>query len=78
MLQQETKDDVLKPGIWPEEFNPKLMLCKMNDGQTIFKDNPMFLLTPLGKYGLPIEAPQGIYMIAFVDIQVLVIAAEAI
>ena len=56
-------------------FNPNEMLCKISDGQTIFKGSPMLLLTPLGKDGLPIEVLQAVYMIAFIDIQVLVAAA---
>ena len=71
-LPNRTKDDLLKSGIWPGEFDPKRVLCTMNDGQTIFKDNPMLVLTPLDKDGWPIEVPRGIYMIAFVDLQVLV------
>ena len=55
-VTNRTKDDVLKPGMWPEEFNPKQMLCNMNDGQTIFKDNPMLVFTPLDKDGLPRSA----------------------
>ena len=54
------------------------MRCKINDGHTIFKNNPMVLLTPLGRDGLPIEVPHVVYMIAFVDTQVFVITAKAI
>ena len=53
------------------------MLCKINDGHNMFKDNPIVLLTPLGRDGLPIEVPHAVYMMAFVDTKVLVTTANA-
>ena len=66
-----------KTWIWPTDWSPNEMLCNINDGHTIFKDNPMVLLTPLGRDGLPIEVPHAVYMIAFVDTKVFVITAKA-
>ena len=44
-----THEDVRRTGIWPTNWSPNEMLCKINDGHIIFKDNPMALLTPLGR-----------------------------
>ena len=73
-----THEDGLGTGIWPEEWNPEDMLCKMNDGQNMLKGNPMLLLTPLGRTGLPIEVPQSVYMVAVVGIKIIVTTAKAI
>ena len=53
------------------------MLGKINDGQSIFKGNPMVVLTPLGHDGMLIQVPQSVHMVAFIDLKVLVITAQA-
>ena len=77
-----TCKDVHHTGIWPEHWDPKEMLGNMNDGHSIFKGNSMTVLTPLEttgtSAGLPIEVPQGIRMIAFIDLKVLVTTGEAV
>ena len=37
----------------------------------------MVVLTPLGHDGMPIEVPQSVHMVAFVDLKGLVITAKA-
>ena len=44
----------------------------------MFKRNPMVVLTPLGRDGMPIEVPQSVRRVAFLDLKVLVTAAQAI
>lgn len=44
-----THEDVLRTGIWPTDWSPNEMLCKINDGHTVCKYNSMVLLTPLGQ-----------------------------
>ena len=72
-----TCKDVLDTGILPVPWNPSEMLGKINDGQTIFKCNPMVVLTPLGHDGMPIEVPQSVHMVAFVDFKVFVTTPNA-
>ena len=71
-MPERTNDDVLSIGIWPEKFNPAEMLQKVNDGNTIFEGNQMIVRTPIDTKGYPIEFPRDIYMIAFVDLSILV------
>ena len=77
-----TCKDGLHTGIWPEQWDPKEMLGNMNDGHSIFKGNSMTVLTPLEttgtSAGLPIEVPQCIRMIAFIDLKVLVTTGDAV
>ena len=58
------------------------MLGNNNDGHSIFKGNSMTVLTPLEttgtSAGLPIEVPQCIRMIAFIDLKLLVSTGEAV
>jgi len=71
-----TSDDILGSGVWPKDWDPRGMLGDVNEGRSIFKGNSMTVLTPLktkGKnVGMPIEVPQGVYMIVFIDLKVLV------
>ena len=53
------------------------MLSKINDGQMIFKCNPMTVLAPLRPDGMPIEVPQFVQMVAFTNLKVLVTTGQA-